>query len=98
MPDIHIERPHNFDFMTARGYAKEWLNKVNEKFDLAVDYKEGDTQDTVSIKKSGVDATATLTQDKIVFEAELSFLAKPLKGMIESGVQDGLDKFFNKNA
>lgn len=98
MSDIYIERSHSFDFATARGYAKEWLQKANDKMNLAIEYQEGETQDVAKIKKSGVDATATLTADKIIFEANLSLLAKPLKGMIESGVQDGLDKFFNKNA
>lgn len=98
MADIHIEREHNLDFATARSYAKAWLQKANDKFDLSVAYQEGDNQDTVKIQKSGVDATATLTAEKIIFEAELSFLAKPLKGMITSGVEDGLDKFFGKKA
>lgn len=98
MADIEIERNHNFDLATARRHAKEWLKKANEEFGLAVDYQEGETQDVAVIKKSGVDAKAVLDAQKVRFEAELSFLAKPLKGMIVSGIENGLDKFFAKQA
>lgn len=97
MPDIQIEREHSFDFATARGYAKEWLQKANEEFGLSVDYQEGEGQDVATIKKAGVDARAILTADKVRFEAELAFLAKPLKGTIVSGIEKGLDDFFSKN-
>lgn len=94
MSDIHIERNHSFDFATARTKAKEWLNHANQEFGLNVDYQEGDNQDVATIKKSGVEARATLTADKIVFEATLGFLAKPLKGAIASGIESGLGKYF----
>lgn len=94
MSDIHIERNHSFDFETARSKAKEWLNHANQEFGLSVDYQEGNGQDVATIKKSGVEAKATLTADKVVFEATLGFLAKPLKGAITSGIEDGLGKYF----
>lgn len=94
MSDIRIERNHSFDFATARTQAKKWLAEANEQLGLNIDYQEGVNQDTATIKKSGVEAQATLSADKIVFEADLAFLAKPLKPMITSGIQEGLDKFF----
>lgn len=45
-------------------------------------------------KKAGVDAKATLTADKVVFEADLAFLAKPLKSVITQGIDEGLQKYF----
>ncbi len=94
MSDIHIERSHNFDFETARTKAKAWLEKAQSQFGLEVDYQEGANADTARVKKSGVEATATLTADKLVFDAKLGFLAKAFKGQIESGIKDGLDKHF----
>lgn len=94
MSDIHIERAHHFDFETARSQAQKWLNEAKDQLGLDIDYVQGDSQDTASIKKAGVDARAVLTADKVVFDAELAFLAKPLKSMIASGIQEGLDKFF----
>lgn len=61
---------------------------------MSANYVEGETQDSVSIQKAGVDAKATLTADKVIFEAKLGFFAKPLKAVIESGIGDGLQKHF----
>lgn len=94
MADIHIERNHSFDFETARTKARKWLEEANNRLGLEVNYIEGETQDIATIKKAGVNAKAVLDKDKIVFEAELAFLAKPLKGAISSGIQEGLGKYF----
>ena len=50
--------------------------------------------DTASISKAGVDAKAVLDAQKITFEASLGFFAKPLKGMIRDGINQGLQKYF----
>lgn len=94
MSDIRIEKAHNFDFATARTQAKQWLAEANERFGLDVQYQEGETADTATISKAGVNAKATLDANKVVFEAEVAFLAKALKAPIASGIQEGLDKYF----
>lgn len=94
MPDIHITKTHNFDFATARSQAQKWLDEAKSEFGLDIAYVQGDSFDTATIKKAGVDAKATLTADTISFEADLAFLAKPLKSPISAGIQAGLDKFF----
>lgn len=94
MSDIRLEKAHSFDFETARTKAKEWLAEANERLGLDVQYQEGETQDTATISKAGVNAKATLDASKIVFEAELAFLAKALKAPIANGIQEGLDKYF----
>lgn len=95
MSDIYIEQTHNFDFVTARTQAKQWLDDARKEFGFDATYQEGANQDVVAIKKSGVDGRAVLTADKVVFEANLGFIAKPFKGMISDGIQDGLTKYFS---
>ncbi|WFF37883.1 polyhydroxyalkanoic acid system family protein [Moraxella nasibovis] len=94
MSDIRIEKRHNFDLQTARTQAKKWLQEAKDEFGLDAVYQEGADTDTVSINKAGVDGRAFLDADKVIFEADLAFLAKPLKGMISSGIQEGLDRYF----
>lgn len=94
MSDLYIEKRHNFDFATARVKAKEWLEEAKQQFDFEATYQEGTDSDTVSIKKAGVDGRAVLDSEKVVFEADLNFIAKPFKGVISGGIQEGLDKFF----
>ncbi len=95
MADIELEKEHSFDFETAREKAKTWLNKLNEKYGLSVEYTEGESEDVAQIKQSGVDARAYLTAEKLRFEADLSFIAKPLKGKITEMVQGGMDKYLS---
>ena len=95
MSDIHIEQVHSFDFITARTQAKKWLDEARTEFGFDATYQEGEHQDIVTIKKSGVEGRATLTANKVVFDANLGFIAKPFKGMISSGIQDGLMKYFS---
>ncbi|OOR92818.1 polyhydroxyalkanoic acid system protein [Moraxella caviae] len=94
MPDIYIEKSHQFDLNTARTQAKQWLAAAQSEFGVEADYQQGANSDTATIKKAGVTGRATLDADKIVFEADLAFFAKPLKSMIQSGIQDGLDRYF----
>lgn len=96
MSDIRIEKQNPFDFQTSRNYAKKWLSEVENRLGLTVEYIESDTKDIAKINKAGVEAHAELTEEKLVFEAKLGLFAKPLKGAIESGVLDGLNKYFNK--
>ncbi|STY93290.1 polyhydroxyalkanoic acid system family protein [Moraxella bovis] len=65
-----------------------------KEFDFEATYQEGADSDTVNITKAGVDGRAFLDSDKVIFEADLNFLAKPFKGVISSGIQEGLDKYF----
>ncbi|ANB91305.1 polyhydroxyalkanoic acid system protein [Moraxella ovis] len=94
MPGIRIEKRHNFDLETARTQAKKWLEEAKATFGVDATYEQGIDTDTVAIKKSGVDGRAFLDADKVIFEADLAFLAKPLKGVISSGIQEGLDRYF----
>ncbi|OPH39715.1 polyhydroxyalkanoic acid system family protein [Moraxella equi] len=94
MSDLRIEKRHNFDLATARTKAKAWLEEAKQEFDFEATYQEGADSDTVNITKAGVDGRAFLDSDKVIFEADLNFLAKPFKGMISSGIQEGLDKYF----
>lgn len=96
MSDIRIEKQNPFGFLTAREHAKKWLAEAEQRFGLKVNYVEGVDKDTASVSKAGVDAYAELTEDKIVFEAKLGLFAKPLKSAIESGVLEGLNKYFLK--
>lgn len=94
MADIEIERQHNMDFTTARNKAKQWLEHACDQYGLNVQYVEADSQDTVSISRSGVDGKAILNEHKIRFEAELGFAARLLKNSIKKELENGLDEYF----
>ena len=94
MADIEIEKKHSLEFSTAREQAKKWLENAEDEFGLEASYVEGDNEDTATIRRKGIDGKATLTADKIRFEATLGFLAKPLKGRIKDVLESGLSQYF----
>lgn len=94
MSDIYFERQHGLDFESARAKAQAWLQEAKNQFGLNINYIKGNNQDNASIHKAGVEGQATLTADKIIFQAKLGLFAKPLKGMISSGIKEGLDNYF----
>lgn len=98
MSDIRIEQTHGMDFDTARSTAKSWLARAKDELGVNIDYQEGTGKDTAFVKKSGVEATATLDGEKVVFEAKLGFLARPFKDKIASEVEKGLKKHFSQQA
>lgn len=79
MSDIYIEQAHGMDFDTARNTAKTWLARAKDELGVDIDYQEGDGKDTAFVKKSGVEAQATLDDQKVVFEAKLGFWHAPLR-------------------
>lgn len=94
MSDIYIERSHNFDMDTARQKIKVFLQEVETQFGVDLNYQQGDGKDTIELNKMGVSAKGYLTAEKVVLDAELSFLAKPFKDNIQAGIEQGLDRFF----
>lgn len=95
MADIRIEKKHNLDFETARARATEWLNEAQAEHGLTVNVDQGAERDIASIKRKGIDGTATLDADRLLFEANLSWFAKPLKGQIEQILKSGIETYFS---
>lgn len=94
MVDIRIEKRHGMTLDEARQRARAWLSETQKTLNLDATYQEGQDTDQASIKALGVDGRAFLDADKLIFEADLAFLARPLKGKISQGIQEGLDRYF----
>ena len=91
MADIHIERQHGMTLAQARTAAFKWAEQAEEKFDMACTYEEGDAQDEVSFKRSGVNGTLTVTKDTFELQAKLGFLLGAFKDKIEGEIVKNLD-------
>ena len=92
MADIHIEREHNMGLTEARKTAFQWAEQVEEKFDMACTYEEGQTSDEVSFTRSGVKGTLTVTKDRFELNAQLGFLLGAFKDKIEGEIVKNLDE------
>ncbi|QNP58120.1 polyhydroxyalkanoic acid system family protein [Paenacidovorax monticola] len=98
MPDIHIQRPHQLGLEAARKIAFAWAEKAERKFDMECTYEEGEDQDTVYFRRSGVQGTLQVLPDQFELEAQLGFLVGAFKDRIESELQAQFDTLLDKPA
>lgn len=96
MADIHIRRDHHFSFAEARKVAFKWAEQVEEKFDMACTYEEGETSDTVTFTRSGVNGTLKVTPDHFNLDAKLGFLLGAFRDRIEGEIVKNLDTLLAK--
>ncbi len=91
MPDLRITRDHQLGFEEARRLAKAWADSAAEKLDMSCDYEEGECEDCVAFKRSGVTGQLRVTADRFELDAKLGFLLGAFKDRIEQEITKNLD-------
>ena len=92
MPDIHIHRKHQLGLPKAREIAWQWAEEVEQKFDMECTVLEGETSDTVSFKRIGVNGTLLVGHDSFELDAKLGFLLGAFSKTIEGEIERNLDQ------
>ena len=98
MPDIHIHRKHKLGLPKAREVAWQWAEEVEAKFDMACTVLEGETSDTVSFTRSGVNGELIVAADHFDLQAKLGFLLGAFSKTIEAEILKNLDTLLAKSA
>jgi putative polyhydroxyalkanoate system protein len=96
MADIHIERTHTLGLLEARKIAFQWAEQVEEQYDMACTYEEGNVKDLVGFTRSGVDGSLVITKDSFVLQAKLGFLLGAFSDRIEGEITKNLDALLKK--
>jgi putative polyhydroxyalkanoate system protein len=89
--EIRIHRDHDLGLKKAREIAWQWAEQVEQKFDMECTVHEGDSEDTVEFKRTGVKGELTVTAEGFELVAQLGFLLGAFKSTIESEIQKELD-------
>jgi putative polyhydroxyalkanoate system protein len=92
MADLHLHRDHTLGLARARKVALKWAEDVEEKLDMECTIIEGDDEDVLEFKRSGVDGRMIVAATHFDLEARLGFLLKPFVGQIEAEVSKQLDE------
>ncbi len=92
MANLHIRREHALGLKAARKIALQWAEEVEQQFDMACTYEEGDVDDVVSFTRSGVSGTLLVTADHFDLDAKLGFLLGAFKDRIEAEIVKNLDQ------
>ena len=92
MADLNLHRDHTLGLARARKVALKWAEDVEEKLDMECTIIEGDDEDVLEFKRSGVDGRMIVAATFFDLEAKLGFLLKPFLGTIEAEVGKQLDE------
>jgi putative polyhydroxyalkanoate system protein len=92
MADLHLHRDHTLGLARARKVALKWAEDVEEKLDMECTLLEGDDEDVLEFRRSGVDGRMVVAATFFDLEATLGFLFKPFVGRIEAEVRKQLDE------
>ena len=98
MPDIHIQREHDFGLAKARKIAWQWAEDAEKKFQMECTVVEGESSDTVAFSRSGVNGHLVVTADHFELKAKLGFLLGAFSKTIESEIEKNLDALLAKGS
>jgi putative polyhydroxyalkanoate system protein len=96
MADLHLRREHTLGLPRARKVALKWAEHVEKKLEMECTLYEGDTEDTLEFKRSGVDGRMIVAADHFEVEAKLGLMFRPFLGMIEAETRKQLDEALAK--
>ena len=91
MADLHIVRKHTLGLAKARKIALDWAEQVERDFGMECTYEEGQTDDRVLFKRTGVHGALHVTKDRFELDAKLGFLLGAFKDRIEAEIVKLLD-------
>jgi putative polyhydroxyalkanoate system protein len=98
MADLQLHRDHTLGLARARKVALKWAEHVEERLDMECTIIEGDDEDVLEFKRSGVDGRMTVAATYFDLEARLGFLLRPFLGQIEAEVGKQLDEALAKES
>ena len=98
MADLNLHRDHTLGLARARKVALKWAEEIEEKLDMECTIIEGDDEDVLEFKRSGVDGRMIVAGTFFDLEAKLGFLFKAFLPTIEAEVSKQLDEALAKEA
>jgi putative polyhydroxyalkanoate system protein len=91
MADLNLRREHTLGLPRARKVALKWAEHVEKKLEMECTLIEGDDEDMLEFKRSGVDGRMIVAATFFELEARLGLMFRPFLGMIEAETRKQLD-------
>jgi len=88
MANIHIKRDHQLGVDEARKRVDRIANTIRDKLEADCSWNG----DRLNFTRSGASGTVDVTNDAIEFNVKLGMLLTPMKGKIESTINEEIDK------
>ena len=102
VPLLQIDKSHNTSTHSAKLIVEKMVNDLTEQFgdkasDIETEWKNNIFQFSISMNKITVNGHIKLTEEKIVFRANLPFYAKPFETKIRDKAEQLLDKYLTQH-
>jgi putative polyhydroxyalkanoate system protein len=90
MADIRVERAHGIGKAAALTAALRVAERMKEK--AQVNYRV--VGDVIEFERTGAKGRLTVEPERVIAEITLGFLLKPMRGLIESKIDDYFTRYF----
>jgi putative polyhydroxyalkanoate system protein len=90
MSTIHVEHKHPYTRDEAMDRARKFVQDASDKMGFKVDWNGP----TAKFKGTGFSGEATVKDNLLVFDLDLSLMLRPLKSKIEERIHRTLEKRF----
>jgi putative polyhydroxyalkanoate system protein len=90
MADIRVERAHAIGKEAALAAALRVAERMKDK--AQVEYRV--VGDVIDFERSGAKGRLTVEPNRVIAEITLSFLLKPMRGLIESKIEEYFRRYF----
>ena len=90
MADIRVERTHALGKEAALQAALRVAERMKEK--AQVNYRVAG--DVIEFERTGAKGRLTVTADRVIAEVTLGLMLKPMRGLVESKIDDYFTRYF----
>jgi len=88
MANIHIKRNHDLGLSEAKQRVDQIASSLQDKLDAKWAWKGN----KLSFTRSGASGSVDVADDSVEFNIKLGLMLTPLKGKVESAINEELDK------
>jgi putative polyhydroxyalkanoate system protein len=90
MADIRVEKAHTLGREAALQAALRVAERMKEK--AQVEFRVAG--DVIEFERTGAKGRLTVTDDRVVAEVKLGLMLKPMRGLVESKIEDYFTRYF----
>lgn len=95
MPDISLSKKHSLTLEEAQGKIDDIINDIQSDFGNLVSSIDWNDDKTVAdVSGKGFNGKFKISENTVGIDVDLKFFAKPLKGKVESKIEERMERYF----
>lgn len=95
MADISVKRSHDLSLEEAQGKIDQIIEDIQNDFGNLVSSIEWNSDQTVAdVSGKGFNGKFKISESDVGIDVDLKFFAKPLKGKVQSKIEERIERYF----